>query len=132
MPLIGVGVDVIEIRVVERMIHEMGEKFLRLALRPSELARLPDPAGQPMFVSRHLAAKEAGMKALGLGLGPGTAWRSFEVVDDPSGVTMDWLNPGGEAVRFRVAVSRSAKTVIASAWAFGDHAVVSPKVEERR
>lgn len=117
--LIGVGIDVIEIRVVERMIQEMGDKFLRLALRPSELDRLPEPAGQPMFVSRHLALKEAGMKALGLGLGPSTAWRSFEVNDTRSEVSLRWLSSGNQGVHFQAAVSRSAKTVIASAWAFG-------------
>jgi holo-[acyl-carrier-protein] synthase len=118
MKLIGVGVDVIEIRVVERMIHEMGSRFLRLALTATEMEKLPDPAGQPMYVSRHLAAKEAGMKALGLGLGPGTAWRSFQVHDDPSRVSMEWLSPGGEEISFQLAISRSAETVIASAWAF--------------
>jgi len=103
---------------VERMLREMGDRFLRLALRDEELARLPDAPGQPMFVSRILASKEAGMKALGLGLGPSTTWRSFEMLDQPGRPGLRWVRQEGVGVRFELGVSRSAKTVIATAWAF--------------
>ncbi len=116
--LIGIGIDVIEVRVVERMLHEMGERFLKLALRDEELERLPDAPGQPMFVSRILASKEAGMKAVGLGLGPSTTWRSFAMLDEPGRPGLRWVREEGAKVRFELGVSRSAKTVIATAWAF--------------
>jgi len=120
MTLTGIGIDVIEIRVVERMLNELGDRFLHLALRPSELARLPDPAGRPMFVSRHLAAKEAAMKALGLGLGPSTSWRSFELEDAGERSRLTWVSKEGRQVKFHVAISRSAHTVTATAWAEED------------
>ena len=115
--IVGVGIDVIEIRVVARMIEEMGDRFLRLALREGELERLPEGPGRPMAVSRTLAAKEAAMKAVGLGLGPTTTWRSFEVIDRPGSLVLLWLRPEGADVEFRAGVSRSADTVIATAWA---------------
>jgi len=122
MTLTGVGIDVIEIRVVERMLNELGDRFLQLALRPSELARLPEPPGRPMFVSRHLAAKEAAMKALGLGLGPSTSWRSFELEETEHRSRLTWISTEGRQVTFHVAISRSADTVIATAWAEEDAA----------
>lgn len=118
--LTGIGIDVIEIRVVERLLRELGGKFLDVALRPSEIANLPPPAGRPMYIARVLAAKEAGMKALGLGLGPSTTWRSFEVDDRPGVLALRWLHHGSEGTRFHLALSRSADAVIATAWAFAE------------
>lgn len=117
MQLLGVGTDVIEIRVVERLIGALGDRFFRVALRPAELASLPEPAGRPMYVARHLAAKEAGMKALGLGLGPSTAWTSFELMERSGGLSLWWAGAESAGVEFRVAVSRSADAVIATVWA---------------
>lgn len=116
MNVVGIGIDVIEVRVVERMIQELGERFLRLALCPAELERLPDPAGQPIWVSRNLAAKEAAMKALGLGLGPSTTWRAFEVLDGPR-LELRWRHGHDIDVEFRIGISRSPGIVIATAWA---------------
>lgn len=117
MRIIGIGIDVIEVRVVERMIRELGDRFLRLALCPRELERLPEPPGRPIWVSRNLAAKEAAMKALGLGLGPSTTWRTFEVIDTPGRPELRWLHREGSDVGFRIGISRSPGIVIATAWA---------------
>ena len=118
--LTGIGIDVIETRVVERLLRELGSKFLDVALRPSEIANLPPPAGRPMYIARVLAAKEAGMKALGLGLGPSTTWRSFAVDDRPGVLSLRWTHPDADRTRFHLALSRSAGVVIATAWAFSE------------
>lgn len=117
MKLVGIGVDVIEVRVVERMIRELGERFFRLALCTAEMERLPDPAGRAMWISRNLAAKEAAMKALGLGLGPSTTWRTFELLDGGRKPQIRWVGAEERDIEFEIGISRSPGVVVATAWA---------------
>ena len=46
----------------------------------------------------------------------------FEVIDEPHRVVLRWVRDEGAHVRFELGVSRSAKTVIATAWAFDESA----------
>lgn len=85
MPTAGVGVDVARVGRFRRLLDEGKAAVIERIFTPQEqsyaLAK-KDPA--PHLAAR-FAAKEAFLKALGLGLRQGMAWRELEVTRDPLG-----------------------------------------------
>ncbi len=81
----GIGVDLIEVRRIERLIERRGEKFLRRIFTPVEIeyCQAHKQAGQH-FAAR-FAVKEAVFKALGTGWAQGVSWRQVETVNETSG-----------------------------------------------
>ena len=81
----GIGVDIIEVRRIERLIERRGEKFLRRIFTPVEIeyCQARKQAGQH-FAAR-FAVKEAVFKALGTGWAQGVSWRQVETVNETSG-----------------------------------------------
>ncbi|MDH3215516.1 MAG: holo-ACP synthase [Candidatus Krumholzibacteria bacterium] len=81
----GIGVDTIELKRIERVYREYGERFLARIFSPEETAyslRYKDPV--PRLAAR-FAAKEACMKALGTGWNDGVRWRDIVVVNAKTG-----------------------------------------------
>ena len=83
--IIGLGVDQIEIARVEHSWKRFGDRFGRRVFTPQEwrycLSR-PHPA---QSMAGRFAAKEAAMKALGLGWPGGIAFRQIEVTRESTG-----------------------------------------------
>ncbi len=85
MTVCGIGVDIVEIERIRRAIERFGERFLQRIYTAREIAyctSFQDP--YPHFAVR-FAAKEAAMKALGVGLWSGIPWRDYEVINLDSG-----------------------------------------------
>ena len=81
----GIGVDIIEIDRIRRAVDRLGERFIRRIYTKSEEAycrAFRDPV--PHLAAR-FAAKEAAMKALGVGIYSGIPWTHFEILNHPSG-----------------------------------------------
>ena len=76
-----VGVDIIEIRRIERALKRWGDKFLKRVYTPSELEQLRH---RKPTLAACFAAKEATMKALGTGR-DGVGWQEVEIIHTPSG-----------------------------------------------
>lgn len=75
----GIGVDVIEIARVERLWKKYGRRLLGRLFTPAELEYCLARARPEASLAARFAAKEAVMKALGLGLGR-CRWLDIEVV----------------------------------------------------
>ncbi len=78
--IVGTGVDLIEVERIRRSIERFGSRFLERVYTPAEIAycqRKRHTAAES-FAAR-FAAKEAGAKALGTGMGFGVTWREIEV-----------------------------------------------------
>ncbi|MDQ7859593.1 MAG: holo-ACP synthase [Armatimonadota bacterium] len=84
MTLVGIGVDIVEVDRVERAVARWGEAFLRRVYAPAELARAQSAAGRFPRLAARFAAKEAVMKALGVGW-RALAWREIEIANDALG-----------------------------------------------
>jgi holo-[acyl-carrier protein] synthase len=84
MMLVGIGVDVVEVDRVQRAVARWGETFLRRIYTPAELARTEAAAGRWPRLAARFAAKEAVMKALGVGW-RALAWREIEILNDTLG-----------------------------------------------
>ncbi len=78
--IVGLGVDVVEIRRIRQALKHQGERFIRRIFTAAEqefCEARRDPA--PHYAVR-FAAKEALFKALGTGWAKGLSWQDVEVV----------------------------------------------------
>lgn len=76
----GIGIDIVEIARVRRLALRYGTRFLARVFTPAEQQyALAHRDSAPSFAVR-FAAKEAALKALGVGMPPGMTWRDFEVI----------------------------------------------------
>lgn len=81
----GVGIDIIEISRIKKAIARNGKRFLDTLFSANEQEYClshKDPA--PQFAAR-FSAKEAAVKALGVGFRDGIEWHDFEIIHDVHG-----------------------------------------------
>lgn len=84
--ILGNGIDLIEVERIRRSIERFGSRFLERVYTAGEIAycRRKQHTAAESFAAR-FAAKEAGAKALGTGMGFGVTWQEIEVQRHPSG-----------------------------------------------
>lgn len=87
--IIGVGIDLIDIRRIERAIVRWGERLLARLFTVEEqrwAERLTvEPGARAAVYAKRFAVKEACAKALGRGFTGGILWRDLGVVNRTSG-----------------------------------------------
>jgi holo-[acyl-carrier protein] synthase len=84
MTIYGVGVDIVEIPRIQRALRRWGEPFIRRVFTVGEQDHARHPRVRMARLATRFAAKEAVMKALGLGWRT-MAWREIEISNDPLG-----------------------------------------------
>ena len=86
MAVVGIGMDLVEIRRIERSFQRFGESFAARVLSPAELACLPKSAvRRTEFLAGRFAAKEASVKALGTGFADGVSFADIEILPNQAG-----------------------------------------------
>ena len=83
--IFGIGTDIVRVSRMQASLTRYGEKFARRILTPSELddfSRCERPAH---FLAKRFAAKEAAVKALGLGFSAGLTPRNIGVAHEKNG-----------------------------------------------
>ena len=95
MPVLGLGIDVVDLRRMERLHGRYGEAFIRRFCREGEWQERQGGA-LIEHIGGLFAAKEAVMKALGTGWAEGLAFRQIEVVRLPSGAPTIRLHQDAE------------------------------------
>jgi holo-[acyl-carrier protein] synthase len=83
--ILGSGVDLCEVPRIEAAIARHGRRFVERVYTEREIAYAESKANRFERYAARFAAKEAGMKALGIGWRGGIRWQDFEVADLPSG-----------------------------------------------
>jgi holo-[acyl-carrier protein] synthase len=83
--ILGLGSDLIDIRRIERVIGQYGERFIGRVFTPVEQEKSDRRAERAASYAKRFAAKEACAKALGTGLRKGVFWRDMGVVNLPGG-----------------------------------------------
>jgi holo-[acyl-carrier protein] synthase len=91
----GIGIDIINIERFERALGRWGDHLLERVFTPHEQATCHTKARPGKHLAVRFAAKEAFLKALGMGMFQGVAWTEIEIVNDPSG--RPHMNVRGEA-----------------------------------
>lgn len=86
MSIIGIGIDIIEIKRIKNIICRFGKKFVNriLTLNEYKIYRLLN-SNSEKFLSKRFVAKEAIVKALGLGFTNGITFHSFEIYNNKLG-----------------------------------------------
>ncbi len=85
--IVGLGIDQIEIKRVERVWRRYGDRFGRRVYTPAEWAYCVSRPHPAQSMAGRFAAKEAAMKALGLGWPGGIAYRDIEITRELTGKT---------------------------------------------
>src|SRR5688500_488606 len=98
--ILGTGVDLAEVDRIQQSIERYGDRFLHRIYTDGEIAYVQRQANKYERYAARVAAKEAGMKALGTGWRRGIQWKDFEVANLPSG--RPTLRLHGQAERLAV------------------------------
>ena len=83
--IVGLGVDIAEVRRVQAAIERRGQPFLRRVYTSREIEYCERFRSKFERYAGRFAAKEAAMKALGTGWSHGVRWVDIEVVRETSG-----------------------------------------------
>lgn len=118
MAILGLGVDLVEVKRFEREEARQGRDFARAFLLPAEIDRANRDPRPDAARAAHFAAKEAFLKALGTGLRGRLAWHDLEVV--PRAGRSAALVLRGEAAR--LAAERGIDQVVLSVTRTRGHA----------
>lgn len=100
----GLGIDIVEVDRIRRAVARWGDAFLCRVFTAGELARGgARPSGVAERLAGRFAAKEAVMKALGLGR-RGVGWQEIEITTDALGKPGVRLTGRAAAVAERLGV----------------------------
>jgi len=83
--IVGMGIDVAEVKRIEAIIESQKERFLRRVYTLDEVAYCEQFKNRYERYAGRFAAKEAAMKALGTGWSRGVRWVDLEVVRQRGG-----------------------------------------------
>ncbi|MDR3078810.1 MAG: holo-ACP synthase [Rickettsiales bacterium] len=114
MSVFGIGIDLLSSERVARLYSSYGARLLRKVLSPRELALLEreeSPVRRIGFVAKRFSAKEALLKALGIGLGRGIGLTDVSVL-------------GGSLGQPTIEVSEAAKMFLQKFYGLQDRALV--------
>lgn len=81
----GIGIDIIEIKRFERALERWGHRLHVRVFTPQESSVCLAKAHPGRHLALRFAAKEAFLKALGIGMFQGVAWNEIEISNDPLG-----------------------------------------------
>jgi holo-[acyl-carrier protein] synthase len=81
----GIGVDIIDIKRFERALERWGDRLRERVFTPQELSICLAKAHPGRHLALRFAAKEAMVKALGIGMFQGVAWNDIEIINDSLG-----------------------------------------------
>jgi len=110
--IVGIGSDIARVERFTRAMKRHGPRFAERILGPDEQALWLHKAQPAAFLAKRFAAKEAFVKALGLGLRQGLQWGDIQVLNDALGKPYFLLN--GEAERLLLAAGVTASHVTLS------------------
>jgi holo-[acyl-carrier protein] synthase len=83
--IVGMGIDIAEVKRIAAVIESQKERFLQRVYTPAEVAYCEQFRNRYERYAGRFAAKEAAMKALGTGWRRGVRWVDLEVVRELSG-----------------------------------------------
>jgi holo-[acyl-carrier protein] synthase len=85
MNILGIGTDITECLRIARMIERHGEQFTGRVYTDEEIRYCQNRRQATQHFAGRWAAKEAVLKALGIGSRRGVVWRDIEVHKGPGG-----------------------------------------------
>ncbi len=81
----GIGIDIVNMERMKGIMSRWGEIFLNRVFTDKEITWCKKRVRPYECFSLRFAAKEAFLKAIGLGLRRGIRWKDIEITSDPNG-----------------------------------------------
>jgi holo-[acyl-carrier protein] synthase len=91
--ILGVGVDLVDVRRIEAMIARYGAHFLCRVFTEKERAYAQGHCAPEKFFGKRFAAKEAFSKAIGCGIGEVLSFQDIDISHTPKGQPFISLSP---------------------------------------
>ncbi len=124
--IVGIGTDITECLRIARMIERYGETFLRRVYTAGEIQYCHGRNQATQHFTGRWAAKEAILKALGIGWRSGIAWHDLEIRAETNGRPVVALRGGAREaieqagiVQVLVSISHCHTHAVAYALALG-------------
>lgn len=114
--IVGIGSDIARVERFTRAIQRHGMRFAQRILGPEEQAVWHQKGQSAAYLAKRFAAKEAFVKALGLGLRSGIQWSDIQVINDTLG-------------KPSLQLSGAALTLFQASGACAAHITLSDEVE---
>ena len=95
--IVGTGVDIVEVARFERFVREGNEALLERLFTPAEREYCRPRRASAQHYAARFAAKEAFVKALGMGIREGIGWQDVEVTHDSLDKPIFRFTPVAEA-----------------------------------
>jgi holo-[acyl-carrier protein] synthase len=92
--IVGIGTDIVECLRIAQMIDRHGEQFILRVYTPYEVRYCQERKQATQHYAGRWAAKEAILKAIGVGHRPGVSWRDVEIRSDGGGKPIVGLSGG--------------------------------------
>ena len=83
--IVGIGSDIVNIKRIEKTINKFGKKFIKRCFSQVEILKSEKRMNKVASYAKRFAAKEACVKALGLGISRGVFWTDIAVENDIKG-----------------------------------------------
>jgi holo-[acyl-carrier protein] synthase len=109
--IFGIGTDVLELRRIERVYRQYGDRFAERMLLAEEYAYFEKSKNKPRFLGMRFAAKEAVAKALGTGFANGIWVRDVGSVPNELGQPQVIYSDRGRGVCDRLGVGEGFLTL---------------------
>ena len=113
--IIGIGIDIIDIRRIEKTIIKYGDRFIKKCFLQTEIQKSENRRNTIQSYAKRYAAKEALSKALGTGIRQGINFKDIEITNNnfgkPSiklkGATANFLNKKLKSKKYSIYLSLS-------------------------
>jgi len=113
MKLIGMGVDITEVRRLRQAVEKWGQDFLQRIFTAEELKSAKNRSSFYQHLAGRFAAKEAIFKALG---DKNLGWQDVQILNDAEGKPFCiLLNQKGKNVEAHISISHVKTYAVASA-----------------
>lgn len=132
MEILGIGLDVVEVRRIAELYSRHGQRFLARVFAPEEqeyCLRMKDPS--PCLAAR-FAAKEAVSKAFGTGIGPDATFTEIVVQREASGRPTIVLHGAAAETARRLGIERFLVSLTHTEHYAAAQAIALPTGEEKR
>jgi holo-[acyl-carrier protein] synthase len=83
--ILGIGNDIVEITRIKRLLERYPHRFLNRVFSPNEQEYCLKRKEPALHLAGRFAAKEAIVKALGIGFSQGLSWLDMEIRHDANG-----------------------------------------------
>lgn len=81
----GVGIDIIEIKRINKLMEEYGDRFFQRILTENEIIYCRKFSKPELHFAGRFASKEAYSKSIGTGVGKEFTWKDIEILNDEKG-----------------------------------------------